>query len=155
MIGSQEKNFRRAAFRASASYPDLVTSYRCGILIPSTRGNLKTNMISNIPEKIKFCSFFTEEKLLTSHSLLRAIHVDQRSNFGGCERDVFITDDNLQLLAANTVWLRPQCIILLHDLRIVNNSLQFLHNTPMNVGLKFKIPLLYKKYNTNSLLSTK
>jgi len=63
------------------------------------------------------------------------VHINQTANLAGCERDVLVADDNLQLLTANSVWLRPKLIIFGHDLTILNDPPQLIHDSLMGVCL--------------------
>ncbi len=53
-------------------------------------------------------------------SVLAAVDVDQGSNLAGCEGDVFIAHDNLQLLSPNSVWFRPYFIVFLHEFTVLD-----------------------------------
>merc|ERR1719481_2379026 len=48
------------------------------------------------------------------------VHVDQAPYLGRREADVLVTNDDLQLLPAHPVRLRPQGVILSHDLALLN-----------------------------------
>ena len=59
----------------------------------------------------------------------------QAANLAGCERDVFVADDDLQLLTSNTVRLRPEGVVLGHDLAVLDDSLQFVHHGGVDESL--------------------
>lgn len=65
-----------------------------------------------------------------------AVDVDEGADLGGGEGDVFITNHDLQLLPPHPVRLRPWRVVLLHDLRVINDPLQLLHHAAVAVGLK-------------------
>lgn len=46
----------------------------------------------------------------------RLVDVHQTANLAGREADVLVTDHDLQLLATHAVWLRPEGVVLSHDL---------------------------------------
>lgn len=48
---------------------------------------------------------------------------------------MLVADDNLQLLPADTVGLRPQRVVLLHDLRVDNDPLELVHDALVDVRL--------------------
>ena len=56
------------------------------------------------------------------------VDVHQRANLAGGEADVFVSDDDLQLLTADTVGLRPEGVVLGHDLAVLDDSLQLVHH---------------------------
>ena len=56
------------------------------------------------------------------------VDVHQRANLAGGETDVLVSDDDLQLLTAHTVGLRPEGVVLGHDLAVLDDSLQLVHH---------------------------
>lgn len=67
--------------------------------------------------------------------ILRLAHVHQRAGFARRERNVLVVDDDLQLLAADPVGLRPQRVLLLHDLRVDDDAAQLVHHARVAVHL--------------------
>lgn len=53
--------------------------------------------------------------------VLAGVDVDEGSDLGGGEADVLVADDNLQLLATHAVGLRPQRVVLGHDLAVLDH----------------------------------
>ena len=56
------------------------------------------------------------------------VDIHQTANLAGGEADVFVSDDDLQLLTANTVRLGPEGVVLGHDLAVLDDSLQLVHH---------------------------
>lgn len=63
------------------------------------------------------------------------IDIQEGAGLGGGERYVLVADDDLQLLATNAVRLRPERVVLLHDLRVLDNALELLHHALVHVRL--------------------
>ena len=63
------------------------------------------------------------------------VDVHQRANLAGGEADVFVSDDDLQLLTANTVRLGPEGVVLGHDLAVLDDPLEFVHHGGVDEGL--------------------
>ena len=63
------------------------------------------------------------------------VDVHQGADLAGGEADVFVPDDDLQLLTTNTVGLRPEGIVLGHDLAVLNNSLELVHDGGVHESL--------------------
>ena len=63
------------------------------------------------------------------------VDVHQGADLAGGEADVFVPDDDLQLLTTNTVGLRPESIVLGHDLAVLDDSAQLVHHGAVDVGL--------------------
>ena len=63
------------------------------------------------------------------------VHVHQRSNLAGGEADVLVSDHDLQFLTPHAVGLRPQSVVLRHDLAVLDNSPELVHDGPVDVGL--------------------
>ena len=67
--------------------------------------------------------------------IARLVHVHQRSNLAGGEADVFVSDHDLQLLTSDTVGLRPESVVLRHDLAVLDDPPQLVHDGSVDVGL--------------------
>lgn len=67
--------------------------------------------------------------------ILAIVDVDKRSDLGRSERDMLVAHDDLELLTTDSVWWRPQLVVLLHDLRVLDDSLQLVHHSLVHVGL--------------------
>ena len=67
--------------------------------------------------------------------ILAVVNVDQRADLGGGERNVLIAHDNLELLAADSVRCRPRLVVLLHDVRLLDDPLQLVHYRLVHVRL--------------------
>ena len=63
------------------------------------------------------------------------VDIHQAANLAGGEADVFVADDDLQLLTSNTVRLRPEGVVLGHDLAVLDDSLQFVHHGGVDESL--------------------
>lgn len=63
----------------------------------------------------------------------RLVHVQQGAGLRGGERYVLVADHDLQLLAAHPVRLRPERVVLLHDLRVLDDALELLHHALVDV----------------------
>ena len=63
------------------------------------------------------------------------VDVHQGADLARGEADVFVPDDDLQLLTTNTVGLRPESIVLGHDLAVLDDSAQLVHHGAVDVGL--------------------
>lgn len=63
------------------------------------------------------------------------IDIDQRANLGSGERNVLITNEDLELLSAHSVRLRPASVVLLHDFTVLNNPLELVQNQLADSGL--------------------
>jgi len=62
-----------------------------------------------------------------------AVDVDQGADLGGGEGDVFVADDDLELLASHPIRSWPQGVVLGHDFRVLDDPAQLLHD-----GLVYK-----------------
>lgn len=67
--------------------------------------------------------------------ILAIVDIDKRSDLGRSERDVFVAHDDFKLLTTDSVWRWPQLVVLLHDLRVLDDSLQLVHHSLVHVGL--------------------
>jgi len=67
--------------------------------------------------------------------VLGVVDVDEGAYLGGGEGDVFLPYDNLQLLAPHAVRLRPEGVVLLHDLGVVDDPPQLLHDGAHHICL--------------------
>ena len=63
------------------------------------------------------------------------VDIHQRANLAGGEADVLVTNHNLQLLTTNSVGLRPEGVILGHDLAVLDDPLELVHDGPVDVDL--------------------
>ena len=63
------------------------------------------------------------------------VDIHERSNLAGGEADVLISNDNLQLLTTNSVWLGPEGVILRHDLAVLDDPLELVHDSCLDIGL--------------------
>ena len=63
------------------------------------------------------------------------VDVHQGPDLAGGEADVLVPDHDLQLLAAHAVRLRPQRVVLGHDLAVLNDPPQLVHHGAVDVGL--------------------
>ncbi len=70
--------------------------------------------------------------------ILWLIDIYKGTNLGCRKWNMFISHYNFKFLSSNTIWCWPQRIIFLQDFRIFNDSLQFIQNTLMNIGLREK-----------------
>ena len=70
-----------------------------------------------------------------SFRIFAAVHVDQGTDFGRCERNVSLAMHNFQLLAADPVRLRPHAVVLLNDVRVFDDAFQLFDHTLGNVHL--------------------
>ena len=57
----------------------------------------------------------------------RLVHVQEGASLGGSERYMLVADDDLQFLASDAVRLRPERVVFLHDLRVLDNALELFH----------------------------
>ena len=62
------------------------------------------------------------------------VDVHQGPDLAGGEADVLVPDHDLQLLAAHAVRLRPQRVVLGHDLAVLDDSAQLVHHGAVDVG---------------------
>jgi len=67
--------------------------------------------------------------------ILGVVHVHQRSDLRSREGNVLVAAHDLQFLASNSVGWWPQRIVLLGDLGIVDDPLEFLHDGFVDAGL--------------------
>lgn len=63
------------------------------------------------------------------------VDVHQGPDLAGGEADVLVPDHDLQLLAAHAVRLRPQRVVLGHDLAVLDDPPQLVHHGAVDVGL--------------------
>ena len=63
------------------------------------------------------------------------VDIHQGADLAGGEADVFVSDDDLQLLTANTVRLGPEGVVLGHDLAVLDDPLEFVHHGGVDEGL--------------------
>ena len=63
------------------------------------------------------------------------VDVQQRTDLGRSERNMFLAVHNLQLLASNAVGHRPQVVILMHYIALLNNSLKLREHSPGHKNL--------------------
>ena len=49
--------------------------------------------------------------------VLAGLDIDEGADLGGGEGDVLVAHDDLELLPANAIGLRPVAVVLLHNLR--------------------------------------
>ena len=65
----------------------------------------------------------------------RLVDVHEGADLAGGEADVLVPDHDFQLLAPHAVWLRPEGVVLRHDLAVLDHSSQLVHNGAVDVGL--------------------
>ena len=67
--------------------------------------------------------------------ITRLVHVNQGSNLAGGEADVLVSDHDLQLLTSHAVGLGPEGVVLGHDLAVLDDPPELVHDGPVDVGL--------------------
>ena len=65
----------------------------------------------------------------------RLVDVHEGADLAGGEADVLVPDHDFQLLAPHAVWLRPEGVVLRHDLAVLDDSLEFVHHGGVDVSL--------------------
>merc|ERR1719215_323328 len=63
------------------------------------------------------------------------VHVHQGPDLAGGEADVLVPDHDLQLLTTNTVGLGPEGVVLGHDLAVLDDSAELVHDGAVDIGL--------------------
>jgi hypothetical protein len=63
-----------------------------------------------------------------SLGVLAVVDVDKRADLARCEGDVLVAEHNLELLAADTIGRWPHLVVLLHDLRVLDDALELVHD---------------------------
>ncbi len=67
--------------------------------------------------------------------VLAVVDVHEGADLARSERDVLVAEHNLELLAADAVRRRPHLVVLLHDLRVLDDSLELVHDTLVDEAL--------------------
>ena len=67
--------------------------------------------------------------------ITRLVHVNQGPNLAGGEADVLVSDHDLQFLTNHTVQQGPEGVILGHDLAVLNDPPELVHDGPVDIGL--------------------
>merc|ERR1719281_2401796 len=63
------------------------------------------------------------------------VDIDEGSDLAGGEADVLVPNHDLQLLTTNTVGLRPEGVVLGHDLAVLDDSAELVHDGAVDIGL--------------------
>lgn len=74
--------------------------------------------------------------------VVAGVHVGQRADFRGAERDLLVADAHFELLGAHSIRRRPGLVVLLHDLAVLDYSLQLLDHALVHVDLLLDDPVV-------------